>query len=166
MDGRTDRWTGWFQYTPEKKLFCGRGITKKVKRFSYITGNTLGNTTEASAKYSYRILASFSSVVFLTRVDWKQNTEFEIFGQCWWKRGLTLNAHITTTTAFAASVDQNQAAQNVHKDRKHRGKRRNWSLWAISPFPSVFKWLILKTHKYKGLFGKVLSYFTPRKFSK
>lgn len=38
-----------------------------------MTGNTLGKTTEASAKYSYKILASFSSVVLRTRVAYNSN---------------------------------------------------------------------------------------------
>jgi hypothetical protein len=33
-----------------------------------MTGKTLGKTTDASARYSYNILISISSVVFLTRV--------------------------------------------------------------------------------------------------
>ena len=37
---------------------------------------------------------------------------------------------------------------------KHRGKRRNCSLRAISPFLSVFKRLVLETCKNQGLFGK------------
>lgn len=46
-----------------------RSLTNMKKKFyTYITGKTRGNTTEASAKYSYNILASFSSVVFLTNV--------------------------------------------------------------------------------------------------
>ena len=39
-------------------------------------------------------------------------------------------------------------------DRKHCGKRRNCSLRAISPFPTVFSSLVLQTRKNKGLFGK------------
>ena len=38
--------------------------------------------------------------------------------------------------------------------RKHCGKRRNCSLQAISPFPSVFKRLVLQTRKNQGLFWK------------
>lgn len=38
-----------------------------------MTGNTLGKTTEASAKYSYKILASFSSVVLRTKVAYNTN---------------------------------------------------------------------------------------------
>ena len=42
-------------------------------------------------------------------------------------------------------------------DRKHGGKRRNCSLRAISPFPTVFfKRLVLHTRKNQGLFGKGL----------
>ena len=37
-------------------------------------------------------------------------------------------------------------------------KRRNCSLLAISPFPSVFKRLVLQTRKNKGLFGEGLSF--------
>ena len=39
---------------------------------SYITGNTFGNTTDASARYSYKILASFSSVVLRTSVAYNK----------------------------------------------------------------------------------------------
>ena len=56
--------------------------------------------------------------------------------------------------------------QKVHKKvRKHWGKRRNCSLWAISPFPTVFSKDIYGRHvkkglvwerKKKGLFGKGL----------
>jgi len=35
---------------------------------TYMTGNTLGNTTEASAKYWYRIRVSLSSVEYFTSV--------------------------------------------------------------------------------------------------
>ena len=42
--------------------------------------------------------------------------------------------------------------------RKHCGKRRNWLLRAISPFPSVFHWLILQTRKNQGLSGKGLNH--------
>lgn len=38
---------------------------------TYTTGKTFGNTTLASAKYSYRIRWSKSSVVYLTWVAWK-----------------------------------------------------------------------------------------------
>ena len=37
------------------------------------------------------------------------------------------------------------------------GKRRKCLLRTISPFPSVFKRLVLQTHKNRGLFGKGLS---------
>ena len=40
--------------------------------------------------------------------------------------------------------------------RKHCGKRRNCSLRAISPYPSVFKRPVLQTHKTDSLFGKEL----------
>ena len=41
--------------------------------------------------------------------------------------------------------------------RKHLGKRRNYSLRAISPFPTVFsKRLVMQTRKNQGLFGKGL----------
>ena len=43
--------------------------------------------------------------------------------------------------------------------RKQCGKRRNCLLQAISPFPSVFKRLVLQTHKNQGLFGKRLIKF-------
>ena len=44
--------------------------------------------------------------------------------------------------------------------RKHCGKRRNCSSRAISPFShSVFKRLVLQTHKNQGLFGKGLNSF-------
>ena len=41
--------------------------------------------------------------------------------------------------------------------KKHCWKIRNCLLQAISPFPSVFKRLILQTHKNQGLFGKGLN---------
>lgn len=41
-----------------------------------MTGNTLGKTTEASAKYSYKILASFSSVVLRTKVAYNTNINY------------------------------------------------------------------------------------------
>jgi len=41
-----------------------------------MTGNTFGNTTEASARYSYRILASFSSVVLRTSVACSKHGTF------------------------------------------------------------------------------------------
>ena len=41
--------------------------------------------------------------------------------------------------------------------RKHCGKRRNCSLRAISPFPTVFSRLLLQTHKNQDLFGKGLN---------
>lgn len=40
----------------------------EMQRSTYITGNTLGKTTDASARYSYRIRISDSSVVFRTKV--------------------------------------------------------------------------------------------------
>ena len=43
------------------------------------------------------------------------------------------------------------------KCRKQSGKRRNCSLRAISPFPTVFGRLVLQTHKNKGFFGKCLT---------
>lgn len=45
------------------------GNTLETEQFqTYITGNTLGKTTDASARYSYKILVSFSSVVLRTSV--------------------------------------------------------------------------------------------------
>ena len=42
--------------------------------------------------------------------------------------------------------------KNLQRDRKHCGKRRNCSLWAISLFPhSVFKRPLLQTPKHQGL---------------
>ena len=41
--------------------------------------------------------------------------------------------------------------------RKHCGKRRNCSLQAISPFPTVFSKVILQTRKNQGLLGKGLN---------
>ena len=46
----------------------------------------------------------------------------------------------------------------IQMGRKHCGKRRNCSLRAVSPFPSVFKRL-LQTRKNQGLFGKWLRVF-------
>lgn len=43
--------------------------------FTYTTGKTLGKTTLASARYSYRILWSKSSVVYLTWVALDRETE-------------------------------------------------------------------------------------------
>ena len=48
--------------------------------------------------------------------------------------------------------------------RKHCGKWRNCLLWAIFPFPSVFKRLVLQTHKNQGLFWKGLKYKVPKHF--
>lgn len=39
-----------------------------LNKVTYITGNTLGKTTEASARYWYKILVSASSVAYLTNV--------------------------------------------------------------------------------------------------
>ena len=45
----------------------------KCSYYTYITGNTFGNTADVSAidtsRYSYKMPASFSSVVLRTRVD-------------------------------------------------------------------------------------------------
>lgn len=49
--------------------------TKMRICYTYITGNTLGNTTEPSAKYWYNTLVSFSSVVYLTNVAKTVNTK-------------------------------------------------------------------------------------------
>ena len=53
--------------------------------------------------------------------------------------------------------------------RKHCGKRRNCSLWAISPFPTVFSTDFSCRHvKTPGLFGKGLKHFmgfTPTCYS-
>ena len=38
-------------------------------------------------------------------------------------------------------------------------EKRNCSLPAISPFPTVFSRLKLQTHKNQGLFGKGLTFF-------
>ena len=45
---------------------------------------------------------------------------------------------------------------NIETRKKHRGKRRNCSLRAISPFLTVFSFLrlVLQTRKNQGLFGK------------
>ena len=52
--------------------FCNKTLCRKSRmKITYMTGKTFGNTTDASAKYSYKILASFSSVVFLTKVAWE-----------------------------------------------------------------------------------------------
>ena len=57
---------------------------------------------------------------------------------------------------------------------KHCGKRRNCSLWAISPFPTVFfKSFILQTRKNQGLcgyglrvyWGNRVCYLDPKKLS-
>ena len=49
----------------------------------------------------------------------------------------------------------------IQMRRKHCGKRRNWSLRAISSFPTVFskkkKKNVLQTCENKGLFGKGLT---------
>ena len=45
--------------------------------------------------------------------------------------------------------------------KKKCGKRRNCSLRTISPFPSVFKRLVLQTRKKQGLFGKGLKKEKP-----
>ena len=60
------------------------------------------------------------------------------------------------------SVDDNselkKKRQKVLKvSRKHYEKRRNCSLRAISPIPSVFKRLVLETCKNQDLFGKGLT---------
>ena len=48
-------------------------------------------------------------------------------------------------------------SQKVQTIRKDCGKRRNCSLWAIYPFPSVFKGLLQQTCKNQGLLGKGLN---------
>ena len=40
-----------------------------------------------------------------------------------------------------------EMTESYQKDGKHCRKKRNRSLQAISPFPSVFKRLVLQTHK-------------------
>ena len=53
--------------------------------------------------------------------------------------------------------------QVIQTNRKHWGKRRNCSLRAISPFPTVFsKRLILRIRKNQGLFGKGLKQFKTK----
>ena len=52
--------------------------------------------------------------------------------------------------------DEN-ARKSIQMGRKHCGKRRNCSLRAISPFPTVFSRLILQTRKNPGLFVKGLT---------
>ena len=44
------------------------------------------------------------------------------------------------------------------KGRKHCGKRRNCSLWAISPFSTLFSKDLLQAHKNQGLFGKGITH--------
>ena len=51
--------------------FCEVNLLKAT----YITGNTLGKTTEPSAKYWYNTRVSFSSVVYLTNVAKTVNTK-------------------------------------------------------------------------------------------
>ena len=52
-----------------------------------------------------------------------------------------------------------KVTESPPKGRKHCGKRRNCSLRAISPFPTVFsKDLNCKTRINKGLFGKGLKH--------
>ena len=55
-----------------------------------------------------------------------------------------------------ADLNLMKMAEFSKKGRKHSGKWRNRWLQAISPFPSVFKRLVLQTRKNKGLFGKGL----------
>ncbi len=44
------------------------GLLLYLTRSEWMTGKTLGNTIEASARYSYRIRTSDSLVVYLTSV--------------------------------------------------------------------------------------------------
>ena len=76
------------------------------------------------------------------------------------KNALTIS-HTTNFILFQterACMRQFQICLKWQKDlqmgRKHCRKRRNCSLRAISPFPSVFKILLLQTCKNQGLFGK------------
>ena len=48
-------------------------------------------------------------------------------------------------------------AEILQKGRKHCGDRRNCSLQAISPSPTVFSRVVLQTRKNQGLFGKGLN---------
>ena len=49
--------------------------------------------------------------------------------------------------------------------RKHCGKRRNCSLRAISPFPSVFKRLVSQGHQKASLSGNGLNHLQRSTFS-
>ena len=42
----------------------------------------------------------------------------------------------------------------LQKGRKQFGKRSDWSLWAISPFPTVFSRLVMHTCKTRACLGK------------
>ena len=78
------------------------------------------------------------------------------------RKGLTLS-QTTNFRLFQLERDSRRQFQILYKwqkvaktGRKHCGKRRNCSLRAISPFPSVFKRIVLLTCKNLGLFGKGL----------
>ena len=47
-------------------------------------------------------------------------------------------------------------AESSQEIRKHYGKKKNFSLRAVSPFLSVFKRLVLQRHTNQGLFDKGL----------
>lgn len=53
-----------------------------IKWLTYITGNTLGNTTDPSAKYWYNTRVSLSSVEYLTNVANTVNTNAWIDTSC------------------------------------------------------------------------------------
>lgn len=61
--------------TATKEVDFTNSIKQSIAEFNlviikktHITGKTFGKTTEASARYSYKILVSFSSVEYLTSV--------------------------------------------------------------------------------------------------
>ena len=68
---------------------------------------------------------------------------------------------LTQTTNFRLFQTQIVCRQQCYISKwvkKHCGKRRNCSMQAISPIPTVFsKDLFCRTHKNKDLFGKGLN---------
>ena len=128
---------GWFQYTP---LFTG-----VLKVSNHVSLRSPGRPTWTKTFFCWPTFCKYKDP--LTHY---QTTNFRLFQ--------------TETVCRRQFLIWQKWQKVIQTGRKHCGKRRNCSLQAISPFPSVFKRLVSQGRQKVSLCGNGLTHYQTTKF--
>ena len=107
-----------------------------------------------------------------SEISCSMQPDLYLLSQQIWRRVARSRLTLSHTTNFRLIQTERVCRRQFHiwrkwqkviqTDRKHCGKRRNCSLWAISPFPSVFKRFVSQELQKVSFCGNGLRVFTKQ----